>query len=309
MAGARPSKIVVCGVGLIGGSFALAVKEYFAARREKSALAGRCDELHIVGMGRTRAPLEQALQLGVIDEIATDWASALQGADLVLLGMPVGQMEAVLRAMAPHLDAHTLVTDGGSTKSDVVAAARAALGEKIGQFVPGHPIAGAEKSGVAAARADLYVGKRVVLTPLPENAPESVRAVRAAWETCGAKVSELAPEEHDRVFAAVSHLPHLLAFALVHDLALRDNADQLFGFAASGFRDFTRIASSHPEMWRDICIANRNALLKELDAYMAELLRTRVLLASADSAGLEAMFATARTRRDAWLDTLNTQGK
>jgi prephenate dehydrogenase len=288
-------KIVVCGVGLIGGSFALA---------QKSALAGRQD-VQLVGIGRTRAPLEMALQLGVIDEIADSWASALKGADLVLLGMPVGQMLAVMQALAPHLEPQTLVTDGGSTKSDVAAAARLAFGDRIGQFIPGHPIAGAEKSGVAAATVDLYRGKRVVLTPLPENAPEAVAKVRAAWEACGARVSELAPEEHDRVFASVSHLPHLLAFALVHDLAIRDNADQLFGFAASGFRDFTRIASSHPEMWRDICLSNRKALLAELDAYMAELLRTRVLLASADSAGLETMFATARTRRDAWLDTLD----
>ena len=291
-------KLVVCGVGLIGGSFALAVK---------SALAGRRDCPRIVGMGRTRAPLEQAYKLGAIDAIETDWANALKGADLVLLGMPVGQMEATMRAMAPYLEARTVVTDGGSTKADVVAAARAALGNKVCQFVPGHPIAGAEKSGVGAAKAALYAGKRVVLTPLPENRPEDVAAVRKVWELCGAKVSQLAPDEHDRVFAAVSHLPHLLAFALVHDLAVRDNADQLFGFAASGFRDFTRIASSHPEMWRDICLANRKALLKELDAYMAELLRTRVLLAGADGAGLEQMFATARTRRDAWLDSLEKQ--
>ncbi|MBS3935052.1 MAG: prephenate dehydrogenase/arogenate dehydrogenase family protein [Sulfuritalea sp.] len=287
-------KLVVCGVGLIGGSFAMAVK---------SALAGR--HPRIVGMGRTRAPLEQAFQLGAIDAIETDWANALKGADLVLLGMPVGQMEGAMRAMAPYLEPRTVVTDGGSTKADVVAAARAAFGNQVCRFVPGHPIAGAEKSGVGAAKADLYVGKRVVLTPLPENRPEDVAAVRKVWELCGAKVSQLAPEEHDRVFAAVSHLPHLLAFALVHDLAGRDNADQLFGFAASGFRDFTRIASSHPEMWRDICIANRKALLGELDAYMAELLKTRVLLAGADGAGLEAVFATARTRRDAWLDTLD----
>jgi prephenate dehydrogenase len=292
-------KLVVCGVGLIGGSFALSIK---------SALAGRQCPL-IVGMGRTRAPLEQALQLGVIDEIGSDWQSVLKDADLVLLGMPVGQMLPVLQAIAPHLQAQTVVTDGGSTKSDVVSAARAALGDRIGQFIPGHPIAGAEKSGVTAARADLYQGKRVVLTPLPENTPADVAAVRAVWELCGAKVSELAPEDHDRVFAAVSHLPHLLAFALVHDLAGRGNADQLFGFAAGGFRDFTRIASSHPEMWRDICLANRHALLKELDAYMAELLRTRVLLASADQDGLEAMFATARARRDAWLETLQPVGE
>ena len=291
-------KLVVCGVGLIGGSFALALK---------AALGERCPR--IVGMGRTRAPLEQALQLGAIDEISADWTSALAGADLVLLGMPVGQMLPVMQALVPHLEAQTYVTDGGSTKADVVAAARKAFGPRIGQFVPGHPIAGAEKSGVAAAKADLYLGKRVVLTPLPENSRASVEAVRTVWEICGAKVSELPPHDHDRVFAAVSHLPHLLAFALVHDLAGRVNADQLFGFAAGGFRDFTRIASSHPEMWRDICIANRKALLQELDAYMAELLRTRVLLAGADSSGLEKMFATARARRDAWLESLIPVGE
>jgi prephenate dehydrogenase len=269
--------------------------------------AGKVGE--VVGLGRSRAPLEEACRLGVIDRIANDWADALAGADLVLLATPVGQMEAVFAALAPHLGAGTVITDGGSTKSDVVAAARAGLGGKIGQFVPGHPIAGAEKSGVAAARADLYVDKRVVLTALAENSAADVAKVQAAWEACGAKVSRLAPEEHDRVFAAVSHLPHLLAFALVHDFAQRPNSDQLFGFAAGGFRDFTRIASSHPEMWRDICVANRHALLQELDAYMMELMRTRVLLAGADAAGLEQLFSTARARRDAWLDSLLPPGE
>ncbi|MCF8199695.1 MAG: prephenate dehydrogenase/arogenate dehydrogenase family protein [Sulfuritalea sp.] len=289
-------KIVVCGVGLIGGSFALAQKSALATRR-------------VVGLGRSRAPLEQALQLGVIDQIANSWPDALDGADLVLLGMPVGQMPEVMAALAPHLGSNTLVTDGGSTKVDVVAAARSAFGDKIGQFVPGHPIAGAEQSGVGAATTDLYRGKRVVLTPLPENTEGAIARVRKAWESCGANVSELAPEEHDRVFAAVSHLPHLLAFALVHDLSSRDNADQLFGFAASGFRDFTRIASSHPEMWRDICVANRHALMQELDAYMVELMRIRVLLAGGDAAGLEALFFAARARRDAWLDSLPATGE
>ncbi len=296
MAAQFSPKLVICGVGLIGGSFALAAKVAWPG-------------LHIVGMGRTRASLETALKLKVVDEIATDWPAALDGADLVLLGMPVGQMGSTLTALAPHLKPGTLVTDGGSTKSDVVAAARAALGDKIYQFVPGHPIAGAEKSGVAAAHGDLYRDKRVVLTPLPENAKADVDRIRIVWEACGARVSQLTPEDHDRVFAAVSHLPHLLAFALVHDFAQRNNADQLFGFAAGGFRDFTRIASSHPEMWRDICVANRHALLAELDAYMAELMRTRVLLASADASGLEAMFATARARRDAWLDSLIPVGE
>ena len=199
-------KVVVCGVGLIGGSFALGLKA-----------AGVVEE--VVGLGRTRAPLEEAQRLGVIDRIAADWADAAAGADLILLAMPVGQMAPVMAALAPHLQPGTLVTDGGSTKSDVVVAARAAFGAKIGQIVPGHPIAGAEKSGVTAAKTDLYDGKRVVLTPLPENAATAVARVRQAWEACGAKVSELDAAEHDRVCAAVSHLPHLLAFTLVHDLA------------------------------------------------------------------------------------------
>lgn len=291
-------KVVVCGVGLIGGSFALAVKA--------AATGVACQ---IVGMGRSQASLDEALRRGVIDRSGGDWGEALAGADLVLLAVPVGQMEPVMRQLAPHLEPQTLLTDGGSTKQDVIAAARNALGERIAQFVPGHPIAGAEKSGVTAAQADLYRGKRVILTPLPENSSAAVATVRQAWERCGAQVSELAPDAHDGIFAAVSHLPHLLAFALVHDLAGRENSEQLFSFAAGGFRDFTRIASSHPEMWRDICVANRAALIRELDAYQEELLRTRVLLASADAKGLETMFGTARTRRDAWLDSLLPSGE
>ncbi|HQR02993.1 MAG: prephenate dehydrogenase/arogenate dehydrogenase family protein [Proteobacteria bacterium] len=284
-------KVVICGVGLIGGSFALALKA-----------AGVVKE--VVGLGRRRETLEEALRLGILDHIADDWAHALAGADLVFLGMPVGQMPAVLGTLAPHLARHTVVTDGGSTKADVVAAARAALGLKSGQFVPGHPIAGAEKSGPAAASANLFRERRVILTPLGENPPLALVHVREAWGACGASVSELTAEEHDRTFAAVSHLPHLLAYALVHEFTNRPEAARLFGFAAGGFRDFTRIASSHPEMWRDICLANRAALMAELDAYMAELMRTRVLLAGADEAGLEALFTRARAARDAWLDSL-----
>lgn len=285
-------KVVIAGVGLIGGSFALACKARLGS------------EVRFVGMGRTRATLEQAKQLGIIDAIDADWASALKGADLVMLGMPVGQMATTMAALVPHLEPQTLVTDGGSTKQDVVAAARAAFGDKIGQFVPGHPIAGAEKSGAAAAHPDLYLGKRVVLTPLPESAPDAVRKIRAVWEFCGAKVSEMTPAAHDATFAAVSHLPHLLAFALVDAFARRPEAAELFANAGGGFRDFTRIASSHPEMWRDICVANRTALIAELDRYMNALLQARVLLAGADADGLEKLFAGARDARNAWLDSI-----
>jgi prephenate dehydrogenase len=284
-------KLVVCGVGLIGGSFALALRRAGTVER-------------IVGIGRRREVLERACALGVIDEIAEGWADALDGADLVLLAAPVGQTDAILAAMAPHLRPGTVVTDAGSTKRDVVAALRSHLGGALADVVPAHPIAGAEKSGVEAAFAELYMGRKVVLTPLPESRPEAVQKVRDAWEACGANVVGMTPEEHDRVFAAVSHLPHLLAFGLVDDLAGRSNAPLLFSHAASGFRDFTRIAGSHPEMWRDICVANRVALLEELDAYLGELARLRMMLVEGDGDGLEAVFERARRARNAWAEGL-----
>ena len=279
-------KIVIFGVGLIGGSFALALRKAHAVGE-------------VVGFGRSEATLQQAMQLGILDRIGTDLAE-LGNADIVLLATPVGQMAELMARIAPHLGAHTLVTDGGSTKSDVVAAARLNLGKRIAQFIPAHPIAGAEKSGAGAALADLYVGKKVVLTPLPENSKEAVARVRKAWELCGAVVSELTPQQHDAVFAAVSHLPHLLSFALVHDLAQRDNRDLLLSFAASGFRDFTRIAASSPEMWRDICMANRDALLSELGRDMQELDAIHEALAERNADRLEEIFSLARKVRGNW---------
>jgi prephenate dehydrogenase len=280
-------KVVIFGVGLIGGSFALALKA-----------AGQVEE--VVGFGRSLSSLTQALDLGIIDRVGANPGQEVADADLVLIATPVGQMPEIMARIAPYLGPQTVVTDGGSTKEDVVAAARAAFAGKLGQFVPAHPIAGAENSGAAAARADLYVGKKVVLTPLPEDTVLNVARVRSAWEWCGALIHELAPGEHDRVFAAVSHLPHLLSFALVHDLAVRDNSDLFFSFAASGFRDFTRIAASHPEMWRDVCLANRTALLVELDRYRAQLDELRDALQRGDGAQLEATFDVARSARRAW---------
>ncbi|MFZ2523712.1 MAG: prephenate dehydrogenase/arogenate dehydrogenase family protein [Candidatus Ferrigenium altingense] len=282
-------KVIVFGVGLIGGSFALALR--------KANAVGE-----VVGFGRSESTLQQARQLGIIDRIGQDAAAEAADADLILLATPVGQMAELMARIAPHLGAHTLITDGGSTKSDVVRAVYAQLGGKAAQFVPAHPIAGAELSGAAAARADLYVGKKVVLTPLPENTPEAVARVQAAWQACGANIHRLTHAEHDAVFAAVSHLPHLLSFALVHDLAQRDNRDLLLSFAASGFRDFTRIAASSPEMWRDICLANREALLQELQLYIAELTQMSAALAAGDAARLEQTFRTARELRAGWTE-------
>ena len=280
-------KVVIFGVGLIGGSFALALRRANAVGE-------------VVGFGRSVATLEQAKQLGIIDRMGDDLASELANADLVLLATPVGQMGDLMARIAPHLGINTRVTDGGSTKGDVVAAAYANLGDKVAQFVPAHPIAGAELSGAAAAKADLYVGKKVVLTPILENSIESIECVRSAWQACGAVVSQLTAAQHDEVFAAVSHLPHLLSFALVHDLAQRENRDQLLSFAASGFRDFTRIAASSPEMWRDICLANRAALLEELASYMQELEIIHAALAGSDADKLQEIFSLAREVRGNW---------
>ena len=283
------NKVVVYGVGLIGGSFALALKQ-----------TGAVGE--VVGLGRSAASLEIAQGLGVIDRMGE--LADVRDADLVLLAMPVGKMEAAMAAIAPHLGEKTVVTDAGSTKQDVVAAAQRALGQRVAQFVPCHPIAGAEKSGASAAQAGLYIDKHVIVTPLPENTPFAIAMAEAAWTVCGADVSVMTPAQHDAVFAAVSHLPHLLAFTLVDSFAKRPEAADLFSNAGSGFRDFTRIAGSHPEMWRDISVANRAALIGELDHYMSALLQLRVLLAEADADGLEKLFANARDARNLWLDSI-----
>jgi len=256
----------------------------------------------VVGIGRRPEPLAAARELGIIDEAATGWADALAGAELVLLAMPVGQMDAVAAAIAPHLEAGTIVTDAGSTKRDVIEAIYRHLGHRLPNVVPAHPIAGAEKSGPAAAQSGLYRGRKVVVTPLPENRPAAVARVREVWSACGAVLHEMSPQEHDRVFAAVSHLPHLLSFALVHDLAVRDNSELFFTFAGPGFRDFTRIAGSHPEMWRDIALANRDALLIELKRYEDQIDEMRAALEANDGKRLEEIFDTARTARRAWAE-------
>ncbi len=262
--------------------------------------------MHIIGLGRNPASLTSALQLGVIDQGVdidqADLQATLAGADVILIAAPVAQTSGILARIKPHLNSHTVITDAGSTKSDVLACAQTILAEQFNQFVGGHPIAGAEKSGVTAARADLFVGKNVVLTPTANTQAEAVARVTEFWQACGAKVSSMPAQAHDEIFASVSHLPHLLAFALVDELAARANAAELFGFAASGFRDFTRIAGSHPEMWRDISLANKDALLKELAAYQDELARLKTLLQNQDSAGLEALFSRASLARNAWSD-------
>ena len=283
----RLERVAVIGVGLIGGSFALALKQ-----------AGACGR--VIGVGRSQSNLKEALERGVIDAIESDPGAAARGAQLVLVAAPVAQFPPILKSLARDLAPGTVITDAGSTKRDVVEAARKALGAKSAQFVPAHPIAGAERSGAAAAHAELFRGRRVVLTPLEENAPAHLDLVRAAWATCGARLSEMDPAEHDALLATVSHLPHVLAYALVHEVAQRPNARELFSYAAGGFRDFTRIASSHPEMWRDICMANQDRLEQEISRFAAKLEDVRNLLKN--PAALEKVFAEARAARQRWLD-------
>ena len=284
-------------MGLIGGSVALALKKvHFVS--------------HIVGVGRNQLGLEKALQIGVIDSICdmqkanvhnnSSLVKSIADADMILIAAPVAQTKSILQSIQPHLQLQTVITDVGSTKSDVLACAREILGVQFNQFVGGHPIAGAEKSGVAAATADLFIGKNVVLTPTAETNKHALDSVMQFWQACGANVSEMTAENHDAIFAAVSHLPHLLAFALVDEIAKRPNAKELFSFAASGFRDFTRIAGSHPEMWRDISLANKTALLSELSAYQLELNTLKILLENEDGQGLQALFERASVARNNW---------
>ena len=284
------NKTAIIGVGLIGGSLATAMKQHKLCA-------------HIVGIGRKQTTVDEAHTLGLIDEATTDYA-AVAGCNLVVLCVPVSQTAATLAALLPFIDANTIITDAGSSKQDVVAAARSALGDEahtaISQFIPAHPIAGKAQHGPAAADAALFVGKRVVLTPLPENKPEMLAKVDALWTSVGATVSQMSAVQHDAVFSAVSHLPHLLAYALVAQIANSEDAEAKLGFAGAGFRDFTRIAASSPEMWRDIFAANKTAVLKDLRAYQAMLAQLELTLVTGDNRTLEKILTRAATVRSEW---------
>jgi prephenate dehydrogenase len=284
----RIKSLAIVGVGLIGGSFAQAMKR---------ADAGTI----VVGHDRDPRSLERAIALGIIDTAAESAGDAARNADLVFIAVPVRQIASVLRDIAPALGDDAVVTDAGSTKAEVARAARDALKGRFARFVPGHPIAGRESSGVESALPELFRGARIVLTPSPETASDAVEMVRACWEAAGGRVALASPEEHDQIFAAVSHLPHLLAFALVSEIASRGNSQDLFGFAAGGFRDFTRIAGSSPEMWRDIALQNREALLFELDSFAGRLAVFRELIERGDGPALERLMREARSARASWI--------
>jgi len=288
--GPRLDTVVVAGVGLIGASFALALRAAGHART-------------VVGIGRTKSNLDVAVARRAIDrghELSSDWLHELARADLVLVATPVAQVEALLARMAPHLGPRTVVTDAGSTKQDVVAAARVALGAALPRFVPAHPIAGSDRTGAGAGDAELFRDREVIVTPLPETAKDALEIATSAWTATGARVTALSPERHDRLLAAVSHLPHVLAFALVDELARRPDAAEIFAHAGSGLRDATRIAASSPEMWRDIALANKDALADELSLYQGALDRLAQSLAEGDGRALEQLFARAATARQAW---------
>ena len=280
--------LVVIGVGLIGGSFALALKQAGVVRR-------------VTGVGRARENLELASERGIIDDWTHDIAAAVVDADLIFLAVPMGAYGAVFSAMADALPADAIITDAGSTKQSAIAAAGQFLPDPI-RFIPGHPIAGTEQSGAAAAFAELFQGRLTILTPPAATDSEAVNLVRSMWEAAGSRVVCMDASAHDDFLAAVSHLPHLAAFALVNAVRKQgDEGDEPFEFAAGGFRDFTRIASSSPEMWRDIALANREALMHQIDALQDELKGMKLALQGGDSEQLLNDFRAAKSARDAWL--------
>ena len=279
------AKLVVIGVGLIGGSLACALRK-----------AGVVDE--VVGVGRGLPNLKLAVELGVIDRFSQDATCEVATADIVVIGATLGATASILETIAPALGPQTVITDVGSTKASVVTAARAALGNSFTRFVPGHPIAGTEHSGAQSAFAELYLDHRVILTPVGETDAQALARVQAMWEATGARVTHMSVTDHDRVLAATSHLPHMLAYTLVDMLAAADDADDIFALAAGGFRDFTRIASSNPQMWRDIALANRDALLEICAAFGERLEHLMQALRVGDAQALELTFTRAKEARD-----------
>lgn len=278
--------LAVVGVGLIGGSFAAALRRAGAVSR-------------VLGAGRNRKSLEEAQRLGLIDSVVGLEEAAAQ-ADVILLSVPVGATQAVLEGLLPGLRDDTVITDAGSTKVNVIKAARAALGERTGQFVPGHPIAGAERTGPEAAAADLYDGRTVVLTPLDENPASARRRITRLWEACGARVIVMEPDTHDTVLASVSHLPHFLSSVYMWQVASAANSDLRLELAGSGFRDFTRIAAGSPEMWRDIFLANRDAMLGEMQELRKALDHAEQALRAEDGKQLFDFLEKAALARRFW---------
>lgn len=278
-------RLCIIGVGLIGGSLARALRA-----------AGAVGE--VVGSSRRAGHLQQAVKLGVIDRYDTDPGKAVQEADMVLVCVPLGAMQSVFRAIKDSIAPGAVVSDVGSAKACVLEDVKAVFGEVPSWFVPGHPIAGTERSGVEASFAELYQGRRVILTPAAQTDAEATRRVRAMWQAAGAVVDEMDVVHHDEVLAATSHLPHVLAFTLVESLARMSEQREIFEYAAGGFRDFTRIASSDPVMWRDICLANRDAILAMVAHFGEDLGVLTTAIRERDEARILQIFQDAKTARD-----------
>ena len=275
------------GCGLMGGSFALALKRAGLVRR-------------VVGFSPSQATRERALEMGVIDAVALSANQATHGSDLVLVAVPVAATHNTLAALTHALSPHTLLMDVGSTKRDVVQAAALALGDKLATFVPAHPIAGKEVAGVAHADVDLYSGCQVILTPTEQTGQAQIAQAQALWAAIGAQVRIMSALEHDSAFAAVSHLPHLLAFAAMNAINAQDQAAQFLSLAGPGFRDFTRIAASDPAVWRDILYANRDQLLLQSEHLREALQAFETALAQGDGAALQTLITGASQSRAAW---------
>lgn len=280
----------VIGCGLMGGSFALAMKRAGLVKR-------------VVGYSKSPSTTQRALQMGVIDVEAPSALLAVSGADVVILAVPVGAMAATFKAIRHLVSPKTLFIDVGSTKQDVVTAAQAALGQHVGTFVPCHPIAGSEQSGVQSARADLYAGKQVIMTPTELTSVEHVERARGLWQALGCPVSLMSPQTHDAAFAAVSHLPHLIAFAYMHGLLGQESPDQLLALAGSGFQDFTRIAASEPKLWRDVLLANKAALVEQSRHFQRALHQFEIMLNTDSGTELQKAIAHVSAARSAWRPT------
>jgi len=283
------NRLAIIGVGLIGGSLARAL-------RSKKV----CES--VIGYGRSRNNLKKAVELNVIDEFSEDISRVVKNADVVVLATPLATNESLFTTMRDSLSDNVVITDVGSVKGYVVDAARHSLGNLLPQFVPGHPIAGNEKSGVEASYAELFDAHRVILTPLPETNVHAINLITQMWEVTGAEVVHLDVEHHDAILAATSHLPHLLAYALVDCLASMQNRDEIFKFAAGGFADFSRIASSHPQMWHDICFSNRKQLLVTVDKFSEHLNGIKKAIEDEDSEALLTIFTRAKHERDKFTD-------
>jgi len=281
-------RLAVIGVGLIGGSLARVL-------REKGAVG------EIVGIGRGEANLKRGVELGVLDRYSLDAREGVRGADLVFIATPVCSIPAVVAQIAPYLSPGAVVTDGGSVKEYVVDACEPLMPEGT-FFVGGHPIAGTEHSGVEASFATLYQGKRCIVTPTPRTDPAALAKVIEIWKLAGSSVPLMNPVQHDRVVAAISHLPHMVAYSLVNAVDGYDRfGGELLSFSAGGFRDFTRIASSDPVMWRDIALTNRNAILETMDFFAGYLAKLRAMVETGDSGALESFFLNSKQKRDAIL--------